>query len=474
MKLSTKILLIILISSFGISEIIFPTEESRHENEILWDNQFQTGKLKIYSNYISSNAINKFYTRYFRENNEASYGIRIGDYINQSPPVIERYFFKLNYSLFFLQIGSYKINTGKGLSFGSEYGSSFQVESVNQLAKNNWGFKSNLSSIISEETNAILIGLNYKNINSYLLGDDNLNKNYFFLKSNFSPFIINIIKPLFINKIAINTQFKNNSFDINSEILDQSVVLSFLKKGQLLDLFFHYRHYQPNFISFKGKHFHRLNTEMGEAGIISSLTRKSKHIKYSIGLEIYKPIKFIEHNERHAFTRFYFYLITKSYPNNLGIDWEQRLFNEDQEYIENELIFNENRDIRMNRWGTFAKFNNNLIFKLQAIQLINDKSHEFSYSYSIRQKNINFFVLNINLGATKYNVPDWSLRTYDYEPGLPGEFRLKSRNGNGISLFSVVTFIISNESKLHFRMSIERKNGEEIKTEFGLQLNIGY
>jgi len=474
LKLSTNIVLIILISSFGISEIIFPTEEFRHESEILWDNQFQTGKLKIYSNYISSNSANKFYTRYFRENNETSYGIRIGDYIDQSPPVIERYFIKLNYSLFFLQIGSYKINTGKGLSFGSEYGSSFQVESVNQLAKNNWGFKSNLSSVISKETNAILIGINYKNINSYLLSDDNLNKNYFFLKSNFSPLIINIIKPIFINKIAINTQFKNNSFDINSEVLNQSVVLSLLKKGQLLDLFFHYRYYQPNFISFKGKHFHRLNTEMGEIGIISSLTRKLKYIKYSIGIEIYKPIKFIEHNEKRALSRFYFYLITKNYPNNIGIDWEQRLFNEEQEYIENELFFNENSNIRMNRLGTFSKFNNDLILKFQAIQLINNKNQRFSYSYSIRKKNINFSVLNINLGATKYNVPNWSLRTYDYEPGLPGEFRLKSHNGNGISLFSVFTFIISNESKLHFRISIEKKNGEEIKTEFGLQLNIGY
>jgi hypothetical protein len=473
LKLYIKILLIIF-SHFGICETILPTEELQHEKELLWDSQFQSGKLKINSNYILTNSSNKFYTRYFREYNKFSYGFRIGDYINQSTPAIERYFFKLNYSTLLVQIGDYKINTGKGLSFGSEYGSSFQVESVNQLAKNNWGFKPNLSSVISNNSKAFLIGLNYLKISSYLLSFDRFNTNYFFIKSDFSPLIVNIIMPLITNRIAINTQFKNNYFNINSEILDQSIILSLLKKGTSIDFFFHYRHYQPNFTSFKGKHFHRLNVEIGETGIISSLTRKLKNMKYSIGLEIYKPTIFAEYNEKYVRSQFYFYLITKNYPNNIGFDWEQRFFNEQEEYIENGLIFNENQHTSMNRLGMFTKLKNNILFKFQAVQIINDDSYKFSYSYSVRKKDINFYLIKINLGMTKFNVPDWSLRTYDYEPGLPGEFRLKSRNGVGVSLFSVITFNVSNESKLHFRISVAKENKEKIKSEFGMQLNIGY
>ena len=70
-----------------------------------------------------------------------------------------------------------------------------------------------------------------------------------------------------------------------------------------------------------------------------------------------------------------------------------------------------------------------------------------------------------------FNVPNWSVRIYDYEPELSGEFRLKSHNGKGITVFTVFNYIILDQSIFHFRASMEKK---KLISEFGLQLNIGF
>ena len=114
--------LFLILLNFGYGQQLFPSEESVSENENKWDNQFQTGKLKFYSNYLSSNSANKFYARFYWEWNYFSYGLRLGDEINESSPNIERDFIKMKYNNYFIQFDSYKIKTGKGLSFGSDYG----------------------------------------------------------------------------------------------------------------------------------------------------------------------------------------------------------------------------------------------------------------------------------------------------------------------------------------------------------------
>ena len=179
MKLSIKIFIILLNPVF--SDTSFHTENSILETESKWDNSFQSGKLKYYSTLVYSESKNKFYSRFYREIKQISVGLRISDYTEFHQPNLERYFLKYKLKTSFIQVGSYKIKTGKGLSFGTDYGTSFQVESPSQLSQNNWNFNTNLSSVSNSDNSGILIGLNKNNLGLILLNDFELNKNYLFL-----------------------------------------------------------------------------------------------------------------------------------------------------------------------------------------------------------------------------------------------------------------------------------------------------
>ena len=97
----------------------------------------------------------------------------------------------------------------------------------------------------------------------------------------------------------------------------------------------------------------------------------------------------------------------------MGLDFEQRRFNEEFEYADNELFFSFHQYSKMNRLGLFTKL------KIKSVQLINDNKNDMSYSYSIRHKAIKIQTGTIILEIMAFNVPNWSVRTFDYESGLP-------------------------------------------------------
>ena len=47
-------------------------------------------------------------------------------------------------------------------------------------------------------------------------------------------------------------------------------------------------------------------------------------------------------------------------------------------------------------------------------------------SFTIRHNGIKILNRKLKTGFTKFNVPGWEVRTFDYEPGLPGEFQLNA------------------------------------------------
>ena len=162
-----------------------------------------------------------------------------------------------------------------------------------------------------------------------------------------------------------------------------------------------------------------MNSDFGEFGLISAITRKSEIIKYSIGWEMYKPIDVVEYKGHGFYSRFYFYVKTKNSTNEVWLDFEQRRFNEEFEYADNELFFSFHQYSKMNRLRLFTKLKNKFILKIQSVQLINDNKNDISYSYSIRHKGITIPTGTIILGIMAFNVPNWSVRTFDCEPGLP-------------------------------------------------------
>ena len=66
-----------------------------------------------------------------------------------------------------------KYKRGKRLSSGSDYDSSFQVESINQISKNNWSFKSNLPSTLSSNSKGLLVRFKHNYVDGILLSPIN-------------------------------------------------------------------------------------------------------------------------------------------------------------------------------------------------------------------------------------------------------------------------------------------------------------
>ena len=472
MKLSIKIFIILLNPVF--SDTIFHTENSILESESKWDNSFQFGKLKYYSTLVYSESKNKFYSRFYREIKQISVGLRISDYTEVHQPNLERYFLKYKLKTSFIQVGSYKIKTGKGLSFGTDYGTSFQVESPSQLSQNNWNFNTNLSSVSNSDNSGILIGLNKNNLGLILLNDFELNKNYLFLNAkikNLSVGLINTIKKQEYSTF-VDLNFKKSKISI--EILKNSFVGSWYLKKELFHYFFHFRFYNPNFTTFYGKHFKRLPSEIGEKGIISSLIRKSTFFDYSIGVELYSPNEAKALNINNIFSHYYFNLISKFNNYEFGIDYELINFSDIVTFIQNHLEFQSIQNSIYDKFGLFLKYKKSIIFQFQSNSLKNKFSNLRSYSFTVRHNGFKILNGKLKTGLTKFNVPDWEVRTFDYEPGLPGEFQLNAHNGNGIVIFSVYSISISEQSKFHFRLGFNKINSQNYKFKLGFQLNIGF
>jgi len=463
----------ILFLHFGYSNTIFPTEEEIYEAQEKWDLKFQTGKFNMYSNYLISENQNKFYTRFYRQTNTILYGFRIGDEINEYIPNIDRIFLKFKFQSTYLQIGSFKILSGKGLSFGSEYGTSYQVESVNSLAKNNWQFKPNLSSNSLKNNFGLLSGFNTKFIDLNFLNDFSTKSNFLFIKSKFKNIELGLINSLSTNQSSGVIQYSTEKIKLNAEFLNKSSVISFYNKNSLVSYFIHLRYYQPNFIPFYGKHFKRLNKDYGEKGIIASISRIYKKSIYSIGFEYYKPI-IASYNYNNTNSRYYFHCLTKIKQYQIGLDLEQRKYFESNYYYENNLVFEKFQLSTYNKFGIVCIINKNIPIKLQTIQLKNKLENNYAYSLSVRHNGINLPKGKIKFGFIKYSVPNWNVRTFDYEPGLPGEFLLNAHNGNGFTIFSVFSLPISTHSNFHFKTSISKQNAQELNFKLGMQLNIGF
>jgi hypothetical protein len=471
LKLKFK-LLILLSFHFGISEPIFPTEATINEIESEWENQFKIGKLNYYSNYIYSETQNKFYTRFFRKNKYWSYGFRIGDQLNSTTPRIERVFLKITNESLFIQIGSYKINTGKMLSFGSDYGPSFQPETVNSLSKNYWSFKSSLSS--TSNNSGLISGYQNKILKFNYLNDFSKKENYLFLEVNFINIKIGCVAPLKSKYQSIFIEYAKNKFNVNAEYLNNSAIMSIHKKGDLFQYFIHLRYYQPYFTPFFGKHFRRLNPDYGEKGVITSITRKLNNIKISTGIDFYNPIKIVQYKDASVDSRFYLNIISKIKNYEIGLDFEQRRFNDLASYYKNNLEFFLYQNNTYNKLGIYSILKKTILLKIQSIRLINSINQSQSYSFSIRHTGKQLFEGKLKFGLIKFSVPSWQVRTFNYQPGLPGEFILNAHNGNGVSLFSVYSLPISKQSNFHFRASIEKLKDEKITYKIGLQLNIGF
>ena len=265
-----------------------------------------------------------------------------------------------------------------------------------------------------------------------------------------------------------------NQIDINAEYLNNSSIFAIHKKKDTFDFFTHLRYYQPHFKPFLGKHFRRLNPDFGEKGLIVSLKRKLNKTKYSIGVEFYNPLKVLQYKEYYINSRFYFNIHSKINNHEVGLYIEQRRFKEEFIFYKNQLEFFSFQNSTYNKLGISIIFKKNLLIKLQTIQLLNNLDKSQSYSFSIRHTGFQFFTAKIKFGFIKFSVPNWQVRTFNYQPGLPGEFLLNAHNGNGISLFYVYSLPISEQSNFHLRTSIEKLKSKKISYKIGLQLNIGF
>ena len=173
-------------------------------------------------------------------------------------------------------------------------------------------------------------------------------------------------------------------------------------------------------------------------------------------------------------SRFYFYNETKYYNHVFGFDIEQRRFKENLIVENNLLEFQSNQYIIHNKLSVFSVLNKKLFAKYQIIQQKNNIENINSYSFSIRHKGLKIFKSLLKFGIVKFNAPFWVLRLYNYEPGLPGEFQLNANYGNGISLFSVFSYPISDQTNFHFRTSIEKLISKKLTYKMGFQLSVGF
>ena len=235
--------------------------------------------------------------------------------------------------------------------------------------------------------------------------DFNFNKNYLFLKNSYKIFNLFFIKPIASKLYSIGFTRLNNKSKISGEFVDNSYVLSYFHKNEIIQFFIHLRHYRPNFKPFIGKHFRRLNPTIGENGIIISLSRKFSKSTYSIGLDFFKPMQQIYGESKNLNSRFYFYNETKYYNHVFGFDIEQRRFKENLIVGNNLLEFQSNQYIIHNKLSVFSVLNKKLLAKYQIIQQKNNIENINSYSFSIRHKGLKIFKSLLKFGIVKFNAP---------------------------------------------------------------------
>lgn len=338
-------------------------------------------------------------------------------------------------------LGNVKVELGQGHLFSSKYGRIKSYENSIQIAKQKQIINIDLSSYSNDD----MYGAYYQyHIKSSFISDFIITNQLKFasLRWKNTPFDLRLTT-VSMNKnlsTSLVNEFSFGNIILNSEIVFQSPGMSFIMNGYIDKPTFKWliqkRVLSSNHANMFGKPYTTLGGK-NEKGLLIAYYLKTNKIIWSGWLDVYSQMQNYESQPLLRGSDYYFG-VKYNFNSNHLLELRLRTKNNLESTIitENDLenqyweIIKKNKisvKYKNPRTSTTLQYNT-ITSKLRK----NEKGLLVGFSMDVYETSQKKFIGGFNV----YKTDSWDSRMYIYEPGLKGEFRIRSFYDKGYSIFS--------------------------------------